>query len=298
MRRRGAVRALWTPMYLARRPRLLLFGADAQFTAGVLTGWPNRGIDGTVATVGGSPPIATAVNGQQGVQFVTAGQNVAYTMASLTSGRCSIYTVSTINTRAASTGGGLFHASGFSDANSIYFAPWADDVGGQQMWAAGFGGGTNVSGFNGYPGGIPSLDTPVDLITQVGGTDIHYWVDGVDIIGLIVPAGGQVGTGDVTNPTTSTWTVGEGWGGTAEVFKGTINHLMITDYSLSLDERLRWQGWQAWTYARQAKLPVGHPYINGPPTVPIMQDPWALNDNGLLIPSERKLIVPGWREAA
>lgn len=296
LRPHGAVRARWTPMNLARRPRLLLFGDDMGYTAGVLSSWGNRGSDGTKATIGGTPPAST-VGGKPAATFVTAGDNAAFTMGPVTSGVCSIYCTVNMTTRGSGTGPGLFSASEINQANVIYFAPQGDEFGAENMFGGGFNGGVANPGWSSYPGSPPGPLIGVDVFmgTQVGGTDAHFWVNGVDIIASM----GAVGTGPVLNPTTNLWTVGQGWGGTPEVFNGKVRFFMFTDYPLTTDERLRMDGYQAWDVGLQASLAVNHPYRNFPPTVPVMEagGEFDLNDNGLLVP-QRRLIVPGWWEAA
>ena len=102
-------------------------------------------------------------------------------------------------------------------------------------------------------------------------------INTVSMAVLVAPPSGNFSFfGNGTDLTDRTRAV-TGWGGNVclggegsqypnEVFGGTFCELIIVATSQTTAQRQQFEGYLAWKWGIQSKLPVGHPYKNNPPT--------------------------------
>lgn len=251
--------ALWTPANLSVAPRMWLNGDNAVFSGSNLSSIANSGSEGG-SFVLGSVPTKQTTNSLNGILLTGTSQYLSLTMGAFSSGAIHIFALVNLNSRAGINTGLLRRYDLFTD-HCIDFQPDGDEFGGQNLFGDEYGSGTPVPGIAGYPGASLGVGTPGSVQGGLGATTNTYRLNGTNI------AGGMTSTTGALEPGASTtWYVGQEWGGMGTRFEGAVYQLLVLDYQPTLADLQRLEGWAHWKYGVQAALPGGHPYAGAAPT--------------------------------
>lgn len=252
-----AVRRLWTPAHLSVAPRIWLDGDDAVFNgANLLQSIILKGTDGGAATVHGAVGRA-ALNGLNGMLFDGWGEAVS--RAHDTWGTSGVFVAAfliDIVDLAGESRGWLHRGSPSPNAGLTI------NVVENEIWAASQGWGQAPRATTYTSIGLH----PVLVWIQLGAT-LKTYVNGVEV-GVDI---GESDPGAFPNLAAGTFVFGEAWAGGAEVLNGSIYQGLLLDYGPSTSDRQKLEGWAAWKYSLQGKLPAEHPHRNAPPTLPLAE---------------------------
>lgn len=240
---------LWSPANLATPPRVWWDGDRAVFANGVLVAWPNRGSEGGLATIGGSPTRAT-VNGLNGGQFDASGEKYSLTVGQW--GTSGVQHSFAVFDQIAQTSGleGLFHRGAPGPTTGVTMMSTS-----LAIYLAG-------EGYSQGPAhGSPAVSLNPVIVAACNGTTQSTYVNGIAQT-LDSPTAGTF-----PNYASATYDYGESWDGGAGVLNGSVEQLMQFDYVLSADDRQKLEGWAAWKYGLEADLLGGHPYAGAAPTL-------------------------------